>query len=223
MAILSRFENKRIEITTEDGSVFTGIAEVFPSGYGLHVFDRAEESILIDGLYIFKSDIRKIEILLENESSMIPVRQFDDLMGDLLEGPYWIVDILPEQVPKESRGQYFSVERYYLQPDRIQTLRRKYAEILLRLNCYFDMVVSFDSCESWEKNPDPEIFTNRLISLSGNGFLRAVFEAEPAMVDIEHDDTYMTVYDPNLQLMEKMRMLAVAEGLFIWKPSENEG
>lgn len=96
MAILSRFDKKRIEITTEDGSVYTGIAEVHPSGYGLHVFDRAEESILIDDLHIFKSDISGIKILSEQDNPMIQPRQFDDLMGDLLEGPYWIVDILPE-------------------------------------------------------------------------------------------------------------------------------
>ena len=149
MGILSRFEKKRIEITTVDGAVFTGVAEVYPSGYGLHVFDRAEESILIDDIHIFKSDIRSIKILSEREDSVIPAGQYDDLMGDLLEGPYWIVDILPEQVSEDAPGQYFKVERYYLQPERIRVLRRKFAEILLRLNCYFDMAVSFDSCESW--------------------------------------------------------------------------
>ena len=45
MTVLSRFDHKRVEITAEDGSVCTGTAEVYPSGYGLHEFDRAEESI----------------------------------------------------------------------------------------------------------------------------------------------------------------------------------
>ena len=222
MGILSRFEKKRIEITTVDGAVFAGIAEVYPSGYGLHVFDRAEESILIDDIHIFKSDIRSIKILSESENPVIRAGQYDDLMGDLLEGPYWIVDILPEQVPKDAPGQYFEVERYFLQHERIQNLRRRFAEILLRLNCYFDMAVSFDSCESWEKNPDPETFAERLAGLSGNSFLRAVFDAERAMIDVEHDDTYMTVYDPDLRLMDKLKVLAAAEGLFVWYPPETD-
>ena len=219
--MLSRYEGKRLRITTEDGSVFAGDAAVFPSGYGLHEFDRAEESILIEQTHIFHSDIRKIELLSEDKSPIAP-RQFDDLMGDLLEGPYRIVDVLPEQVPANADGQYFSVERYYLQPERIRVLRRRFAEILLRLNCYHDMAVSFDSCETWEKNPDPETFALRLEELSGNSFLRAVFEAQGAMIDIEHDDTYMTVYDPDSMLMEKLRALASAEGLFVWSPPETE-
>ena len=29
---------------------------------------------------------------------------------ELLEKPYWVVDILPKQVPKDSAGQYFKLE-----------------------------------------------------------------------------------------------------------------
>ena len=35
-------------------------------------------------------------------------------IDELLQAPYWIVDILPEQVPADGPGQYFAVERYYL-------------------------------------------------------------------------------------------------------------
>jgi hypothetical protein len=82
------------------------------------------------------------------------------------------------------------------------------------------MAVSFDSCETWEKNPDPESFSLRLEGLSGNSFLRAVFETQRAMIDIEHDDTYMTAYDPDSMLVDKLRALAAAEGLFVWSPPE---
>ncbi len=61
--MLSRCDDKMIRLTTEDGAVFTGRAEAFPSGCGLHVFDRAEESIRIGGVHIFASQIKKIEFL----------------------------------------------------------------------------------------------------------------------------------------------------------------
>ena len=221
MSVLSSYENKRIRITTEDGSVFTGTAEVLPSGHGLHEFGRAEESILIEDTQIFKSEIRTVEILPESEVPTVLPRQFDDLMGELLEGPYRIADVLPEQVPEDAGGQYFAVERYYLQPGRIRALRRKFAEILMRMNCYCDMAVSFDSCESWELNPDPEAFADRLAGLSGNSFLRAVFEAQRAMIDIEPEDTYMTVYDPDSMLLDRLQALTAAEGLFLWSPPES--
>ena len=94
------------------------------------------------------------------------------MIDDYFERPYWIVDILPFQVPADSPGQYFAVEEYYLQKPRWQTLRRKYLEILLKLNCYYDMEVTADpggdgdpvgdidpdawpGC-GWQKNPAPE-------------------------------------------------------------------
>ena len=220
--MLNRYQNKKIKVTTEDGAEFTGIADVFPSGYGLHEYDRAEEGIQLDDVIVFKSDIRRIEGLSDAASGIADARRFDEMMGELLEGPYWIVDILPEQVPADAGGQYFAVERYYLQPERIRALRRKYAEILLRLNCYYDMAVSFDSCASWETNPDPEAFAERVISLHGNDFLRAVFAEQRAMIDCEPEETYLTVYDPDAALLPRLRALAAAEGFFVWTPPQED-
>ena len=95
--MLERYDGKLIRITTEDGDVFTGEAESLPSGYGLVEFDRAEESVCIDDVQIFHSEIRKIEVLTDSPAP-VPVRdRYDDLMGRLLEGPYQIADVLPEQ------------------------------------------------------------------------------------------------------------------------------
>ena len=220
--MLNRYQNKKIKVTTEDGAEFTGIADVFPSGYGLHEFDRAEEGIQLDDVIVFKSDIRKIEELSDGASDQADARRYDEMMGELLEGPYRIVDILPEQVSVKAGGQYFAVERYYLQPERIRALRRRYAEILLRLNCYYDMAVSFDSCASWETNPDPEAFAERVVGLSGNDFLRAVFAEQKAMIDCEPEETYLTVYDPNAVLQPLLTALAAAEGFFVWSPPQED-
>ena len=38
--MLLRYQDKEVQITTVDGAVFTGIAEVLPSGWGLHEFGR---------------------------------------------------------------------------------------------------------------------------------------------------------------------------------------
>ncbi len=222
MSSLQRYQNKEVRITTGDGAVFTGTAEVFSSGWGLHEFGREEEGIQLDDVILFKSDIRSVEELPEAAPEAADPRRFDDMMGALLEGPYWIVDILPEQVSAHAAGQYFAVERYFLQRSRIVPLRRRYAELLLRLNCYVDMAVSFDSCASWETNPDPEAFADRVAGLSGNDFLRVMFAEQNAMIDYDHNDTYLTVYDPNAALLEKLKALAAAEGLFLWSPPQEE-
>ena len=88
--MLERFNGKEVKIHTTDGSVFTGTADSYPSGYGLHEFGREEESLGIGGVQIFKSDIMKIEVLTEAASDADAAaedpRQYDDLMGKLLEG-----------------------------------------------------------------------------------------------------------------------------------------
>ena len=85
MSTLHRYQDKKLRITTEDGAVFTGIAEVFSSGYGLHEFDREEEGIELGDVILFKSDIRSIEELSETVSGGTNPRRFDTLMGALLD------------------------------------------------------------------------------------------------------------------------------------------
>ena len=50
-------------------------------------------------------------------------------------------------------GQYFAMERYFLQQERISPLRRRCAGILPRLNCCFDMAASPDVCASKLRAP----------------------------------------------------------------------
>ena len=140
----------------------------------------------------------------------------ENLVERLLEMPYWIVDILPAQVPAGAGGQYFSVEQYFLKPPRITAIRRKHAEILMRLG--YDMAVSFDGGESWEQNPDSERLARKAEELTGSGFLRALFEPVEMMADLEPEETWMTVYNPCPVMLERLRKLAAEKGLFVWQP-----
>lgn len=139
-------------------------------------------------------------------------------IDEYLDRPYWIIDILPKQVPQDAGGQYFAVERYYL--DRIGLLREKYAQMLIKLNCYYDLTVSHDG-ENWKRNPDPEGMERWL------GACLSVAPTDPSlfvMVKQEHtlmmasrENTHITVYNPTDALIDLLRQLANAEGLFVWK------
>ncbi len=50
---------------------------------------------------------------------------------ELLEKPYWVLDILPEQVRKDSPGQYFAVERYFLEPSRMAAVKERHGQTVL--------------------------------------------------------------------------------------------
>ena len=140
------------------------------------------------------------------------------MIEELLEKPYWVVDLLPVQVPADAPGQYFSVEEYYLQPERIRLLHGKFADILLKLNCYFDFRVCYDAEERWEENPDPETLAAKFAEDGEAWTLYFFLPSEQALIMVNSDDLYMTVYGPTARLMEILRQLAQSEGLFMWKP-----
>ena len=220
--MLSRYDGKKIKLITTDGEVFEGFAEVFPPGYGLDVFDIEEESILLDETHIFLSDIDKIEVLSSPASGEAMDDQCSELIKSLIDLPYRIADILPIPVPNDAGGQYFAVDKYFRKPVQMKRIRLRQAEVLLKLNCYYDMAVSFDSCASWETNPDPEAFVERVINLTGNDFLRAVFAGQNAMIDCEPEETWLTVYDPDEALLPRLSALAAAEGFFVWSPPQED-
>lgn len=138
---------------------------------------------------------------------------------DLLEKPYWVVDILPKQVPKDSAGQYFKVEQYFLKQRAL--LCEKFVRILLKLNCYLDIEVSEDG-DSWTLNPAPEILEQEIGACMNDGCKNAMLyvfvKSEMTLIVIDKDCTYLTLYNPSEMLLELVRQLVVAEGLYVWKP-----
>ncbi len=133
-----------------------------------------------------------------------------DRIEDLLQKPFWVIDILPEQVKSDSPGQYFEVEIFYLKD---KELRRKQLNVLLKLNCYYDFRVWID-LEPVE-NPSPIM----LKELVGKTHLN--IEAGDALIVVDPADTHMTIYNADGKLMEMVKQLAPAEGLFMWQPDEN--
>ena len=57
---------------------------------------------------------------------------------ELLNAPYWIIDILPKQVPAGSAGQYFAIEQY-LRDTQLSDIKKKHVNLILKLNCYRDI------------------------------------------------------------------------------------
>ena len=143
-----------------------------------------------------------------------------DTVEQLLDQPFWIVDILPRQVSAHSAGQYFAVEQFFLQKTNRIELGRKYLHLLLKLNCYYDFSVSFDVGERWEENPAPEVLEDWFLRAVPSDTVHIMIHSEHTMAVLDVNDTYMTVYNPTENLLELVGCIAAAEGLFVWKPEE---
>ncbi len=127
---------------------------------------------------------------------------------ELLETPYWIIDILPKQVQKDSPGQYFAVERYYLSAPQIAAIKQKHIDVILKLNCYRD--VSLDDDETVD--PPPEAIAEAMMTRYVN------VRVDGALIVSEPDDTHLTLFHPDAELLELVRTIAAGEGLVVWQP-----
>ena len=141
-----------------------------------------------------------------------------DIIENLLSKPYWLIDVLPKQVPAGSAGQYFKAERYFL--SRRDEISRKFALILIRLNCYYDLQVSTDG-ETWILNESPEDLVRRFEeSIASHSPLSILVGSDEALITFSGDDHYMTLYNPDEELLELVCQCAQAEGLFVWGPKQ---
>ena len=146
-------------------------------------------------------------ITLEEEIEIETEKEFEQIEA-LLETPYHIVDILPKQVPEHSGGQYFAVEKYFLSEPQRASIKQKHANVILKLNCYFDIFVE------GEMNPEPKSLVKAVKARHIDVLLDNV------LITSEPDDTYITVYNATEDLLNLLRDIAVSEGLFVWKPEE---
>ena len=130
---------------------------------------------------------------------------------ELLQTPYWIIDILPAQVPKDSPGQYFAVENYYLR-EQLAEIKQKHVDLLLKLNCYRDLSLG----EAGAANPPPEQLAEAVRSRY------VCLMTGEAMILSEPDDTHLTLFNPDPELLRLVQTLAVAGGLFVWQPQGDQ-
>ncbi|MBQ9317455.1 MAG: hypothetical protein IJ203_11625 [Atopobiaceae bacterium] len=129
-------------------------------------------------------------------------------IDELLEMPYWVVDILPRQVPADSPGQYFAVERHYLEESQFAQVKQRHIDLVLKLNCYFDLALD----DEQEVNPSPA----RVVQEMNRRYV--CIRMGDALIVSEPDDTCLTIYNPNDELLALVRQLAMGEGLYLWQP-----
>lgn len=139
---------------------------------------------------------------------------------EILQKPYWVIDFLPEQVPAGSAGQFFAVERFYLQKRRQTALRHVFAEILLKVSCYYDMQVCAPEEERWDRNPPPEQLYAWIAESKKD--VRVLLPEESALFTLNRDELYMTIYHPSERLLKLLDRLTASAGLFLWQPPREE-
>ena len=136
--------------------------------------------------------------------------EMNDMVDALLEASYWVVDLLPVQVPQGSSGRLGEVRRHYVETGKIAA---KKLGVLLRLNCYVDLKVFVADGDTW-CSPTPE----ELSVMVGESYLTIL--CGQSLIVSDPEDTHITLFNPSERLLNLMRSLALAEGLFLWRPPQ---
>ncbi len=131
---------------------------------------------------------------------------------ELLALPYWLVDVLPEQVPAEGPGRFFAVEERLL----AEAERRagQFCSLLLKLYCYCDLTAVGRAGAL--RNPPPAVLEGavRRCVLDRRRSLRLYVDGGRALIALCGDDLHMTVYGVDSRLRRLLGALAASEGLF---------
>ena len=145
------------------------------------------------------------------------MRDYDRQVEALLEAPCYIVDFLPQTVPAGAAGQYFAVERYWLESRRHGALAEKFAGIILKLMCYYRMVIDENG---WTERPDPARIDRIIAEIAKEraGTLNCLFPDENALIVLDGDSLNLSVYNPSAEMWTLLAALAQSEGLF-WRPA----
>ena len=141
----------------------------------------------------------------------------------MLQKPFYIIDIVPGQVPENSPGQYFAVEEFFLKEPQYNSLREKFFNVILKLNCYYDISVSTDYGENWVINPSPDELRHIFLQKDPVLPVYVLEESEEVLLTLNTGDTYMTVYDADYHkgLIGMIFAFAVSQGLHVWQTKDN--
>ena len=136
----------------------------------------------------------------------------------LLSSPCHVIDLLPHRVMRGSDGKFFEVEKYYLEGSGAEELRKKFADVLLKLNCFYGFEVFVNYADEGIANPDPERLSDMIVR--DRVPVSVLLLSEDVLITLEGDDTHMTVYNASGDVTELLCGLASANGLFLWKSEE---
>lgn len=137
----------------------------------------------------------------------------------LLEKPCYIIDFLPQQVPKDCGGQFFKVENYLLNNYEHYGLRDKYIRIILKLMCYYPVSVHWGE---WIEQPAPEQVAEIIDKIMDNhsaGF-NMLFPDKDALIQFEWDCMNLSVYNSDEEMRELLKQIAWSEGMFFRHAAE---
>ena len=137
-------------------------------------------------------------------------------INKLLEAPCYVVDFLPEQVSKESNGQFFEVENFLLSHHEWYGLRDRFVRFILKVMCYYPISIYQDG---WVGDPTPEQMVEMIDSIIEEHSCDMNIMIKDTLIQFGGDCLHMSVYNPDEEMCVLFEKISISEGLF-WRKAD---
>ena len=153
----------------------------------------------------------------EVKSRFIQMATLDITVERLLEDDYWIIDILPSQIPIEKQAEYRALTDEYYESGKIAQLHRRYADILTMINSRFKTAMLCMPEDEWTISPDDVAVKDAVIHHTERGCVDLLLPEEETLISLQAEDLYITVYHPTEEILSLLRQAVSESGFYIWQ------
>ena len=158
----------------------------------------------------------------EVKSRFIQMATLDIAVERLLEDDYWIIDILPSQIPIEKQAEYRALTDEYYESGKIAQLHRRYADILTMINSRFKTAMLCMPEDEWTISPDDVAVKDAVIHHTERGCVDLLLPEEETLISLQAEDLYITVYHPTEEILSLLRQAVSESGFYIWQTPQIE-
>ena len=135
-------------------------------------------------------------------------------IDDLFEKPCHVIDVMPQVVSADLTQEFSQLESFLLAPEQVRILRRKFANIIMKLGCYFRLSASTDCGETFTGGLTPAQTQALFEQCVGAKCLYILAEQQGSLIVADGCDIYMSIYSESERFISLVRELAASEDLF---------
>lgn len=158
----------------------------------------------------------------EVKSRFIQMATLDITVERLLEDDYWIIDILPSQIPIEKQAEHRALTDEYFESGKVAQLHRRYADILTMINSRFKTAMLCVPEDEWTISPDDVAVKDAVIHHTERGCVDLLLPEEETLISLQAEDLYITVYHPTEEILSLLRQAVSESGFYIWQTPQIE-
>ena len=147
----------------------------------------------------------------------IQMATLDITVERLLEDDYWIIDILPSQIPIEKQREYRALTDEYSESGKVAELHWQYADILTFINNRFSTAMLCMPEDEWTISPADTTVTDAVIRHTERGCVDLLLPDEDVLFSLQAEDLNITVYHPTEEILSLLRQAVSKQGFYIWQ------